>query len=102
MRYFKVSGFQWDEDNRDKCQKHGVLLEIIEDLFMRPIVILPDENHSNKEQRFKAIGKTKEARSVFVVFTLRKIAEEFFIRPISARYMHHKEVSAYETENPNL
>ncbi len=69
---------------------------------MRPIVILPDENHSNEEQRFRAIGKTKEDRSMFMVFTLRSIDEEMFIQPVSARYMHQKEVSAYETENPNL
>lgn len=102
MRHFKISGFQWDEGNQEKCQKHGVLMEIIEDLFVRSIVILPDENHSSKEQRFRAIGKTKEGRSVFMVFTLRRIDEEMFIRPISARYMHQKEVTAYETENPNL
>lgn len=102
MKHLKISGFQWDKGNQEKCQKHGVLMELIEDLFARPIVIFPDENHSSEEQRFRAIGKTVEGRSVFLVFTLRRIDEEMFIRPISARYMHPKEVTAYEAENPNL
>jgi hypothetical protein len=39
---------------------------------------------------------------VFIVFTLRRKGEEALIRPISARYMHKKEIEAYEKENPEL
>lgn len=35
-------------------------------------------------------------RPIFVVFTFREIQEERLIRPISARYMHEKEVQKYE------
>jgi uncharacterized DUF497 family protein len=63
---------------------------------------LPDETHSQEEQRFRAIGKTVEGRTVFVIFTQRQQGKDIFIRPISARYMHNKEVAAYEEENPNL
>lgn len=70
----------------------------IESLFQRPIAVLPDPVHSRGETRFKAIGKTDEGRHVLIVFTLRRRVGEIFIRPISARYMHAKEVKHYEKE----
>jgi uncharacterized protein len=39
---------------------------------------------------------------VFIVFTIRRKGDELLIRPISARYMHQKEIEAYEKENPDL
>jgi predicted DNA binding CopG/RHH family protein len=63
----QISGFQWDEGNRAKCQKHGISVETIESLFQHPVAILPDETHSQKEQRFRAIGKTEDGRSVFMM-----------------------------------
>jgi uncharacterized protein len=52
------------------------------------------------ERRFRAIGRTTEGRSIFVVFTWRHRRKERLIRPISARYMHRKEVEAHEKEIP--
>ena len=69
---------------------------MIESLFYRPISVLPDPNHSHAEERFRAIGRTVRGRHVFVVFTLRLRDGDVFIRPISARYMHQKEVEHYE------
>ena len=63
---------------------------------------IPDEAHSRTEQRLRAIGKTAEGRTIFVVFTLRRRGDDIIIRLISARYMHAKEVKSYEKENPNL
>lgn len=56
---------------------------------------MPDIDHSGTETRFLAIGKAN-ARHVFVAFTLREIDGETFIRPVSARYMHKKEIDHYE------
>jgi uncharacterized DUF497 family protein len=39
-----------------------------------------------------------QARRLLIVFTLRKRDDEAFIRPISARYMHAKEITHYEKE----
>ena len=64
--------------------------------------MLPDAAHSQQEQRFRAIGRTRAGRAVFVVFTLRHIEGGVLIRPISARSMHTKEVQDYEKDNPNL
>ena len=84
MRNAQVSGFQWDEGNKEKCRKHGVPLDVIEDIFNRLVMTFPDD-HSDAETRFKAIGKAKDNRHVFVVFTLRRDDENLLIRPISAR-----------------
>lgn len=97
-----ANGFDWDKGNRAKCEKHGLSISVIEDLFARPLAILPDPSHSESERRFRAIGRTEKGRGVFIVFTLRRKGDEVRIRPISARYMHKKETEAYEKENPNL
>jgi uncharacterized DUF497 family protein len=91
-----VSGFDWDQGNLVKCQKHGVTIAAIESLFARPIAILPDPAHSGLETRVKAIGRTEEGRFMLIVFTRRAVRGSVMIRPISARYMHKKEVAYYE------
>ncbi len=98
----KVAGFDWDAGNRAKCQKHGVSVAEVEDLFTRPILVIPDATHSQGEDRLRAIGKTAKGRSVFLAFTIRTRGGKRFIRPVSARYMHRKEVKHYEEENPDL
>jgi len=102
MKHPYISGILWDDGNREKCQKHGVTTQIIEDVLSRPVVILPDESHSQIEQRFNAIGQTEEKRYLFIVFTLRRKDNGIWIRPISVRYMHKKEVTTYEKENPHI
>jgi uncharacterized protein len=97
-----VAGFEWDSGNRSKCRKHGVSTAIIESLFRGPISVVPDPLHSESEERFKAIGKTNSGRGIFVVFTLRARRGKTFIRPISARYMHSKEMEQYEKETAAL
>ncbi len=97
-----LAGFDWDAGNRAKCQKHGVSVADIEALFSSPLLIVPDAAHSKTETRIRALGKTGDGRMVFLVFTVRRKAGLRFIRPISARHMHAKEVAAYEKENPEL
>ena len=96
----EFDGFDWDDGNRDKCQKHGVLIREIERLFERMVLIGPDVAHSAAEQRFPAIGATPTGRRVFLVFTWRTKDGLRFLRPISARYMHKKEVTSHEKEIP--
>jgi uncharacterized protein len=47
----------------------------------------------------RAIGKTRSGRYVFLVFMLRTIHGSTLIRPISARYMHKKEIDRYESSS---
>jgi uncharacterized protein len=97
-----ANGFDWDAGNRAKCEKHGLTVADIESLFARPLAVFPDAAHSQRERRFRAIGQTEDGRSVFIVFTIRRKGDDILIRPISARYMHKKEIETYEKENPNL
>jgi uncharacterized DUF497 family protein len=97
-----LSGFDWDAGNRAKCQKHGVSIAEIETLFSSPLLIVPDTTHSKTETRIRALGKTTSGRMVFLVFTVRLKRGQRLVRPISARYMHAKEVASYEKENPQL
>jgi len=92
------AGFDWDAANRAKCLKHGVSIAEIESLFRSIIRIAPDLKHSAAEDRFKAIGMTSAGRNVLVVFTLRLSGQGKLVRPVSARYMHRKEVIYYEKE----
>jgi len=93
-----VVGFDWDGGNREKCRKHSVSIAVIERLFHSPLGVFPDPGHSEREERFKAIGRTEDGRAVLVVFTLREHDGETLIRPISARYMRRKEIDYYEKE----
>ena len=97
-----VSEFDWDDGNRAKCQQHGVSPAQVEGLFDRPLLVIPDAAHSQDERRLRAIGKTARGRSVFLVFTVRERGGKRLIRPITARYMHRKEVVSYEKDNPDL
>jgi len=89
-------GFDWDEGNREKCQKHGVGIAEIESVFAGTPAIAPDAAHSAVEMRFLAIGRASSGRHVFLAFSWRERDGAQLIRPISARYMHAKEVQHYE------
>jgi uncharacterized DUF497 family protein len=85
-------GFVWDDGNREKCRKHGVSLAEIEDVLSFDPLVIFDRRHSDLEERFHAVGRALSGRTVFVVFTIRG----HFLRPLSARYMHAKEIAQYE------
>lgn len=89
-----ITGFEWDNGNWPKCGKHGVTKEEIEFFFRESPAIMPDPHPY--EPRLRAIGRTKAGRYVFLVFMFRKIEGKTYIRPISARYMHQKEINYYE------
>ena len=97
MNFGALNGFQWDGGNREKCAKHGVPLSEIEAVFFQPdLLVLEDADHSTDEARFIVIGRSRAARPLFVCFTLRDTGGKRLIRPISARYMHDREVRAYD------
>jgi uncharacterized protein len=95
----RISGFDWDEGNRAKCRKHGVSILEIEDLFAQSPRIAPDPRHSADEDRMLAVGRTALGRPIFVAFTIRTKNKLRLIRPVTARYMHAKEIAAYEKES---
>jgi len=74
----------------------------IESVFDHPVVVLPDKENEQGEQRFRAIGSTSEGRKAFIVFTWRNRGKRQLVRPISARYMHKREVKNYEKDYPDV
>jgi uncharacterized DUF497 family protein len=84
--------FDWDDGNRAKAQKHGLTLSEIEHAMRTGARVAPDPVHSLTEQRFIAIGRTPAGRPVFIAFCFRGAT----VRPVSARYMHPREVARYE------
>jgi uncharacterized DUF497 family protein len=88
--------FQWDSGNREKIlMKHAVSTEECEEAFQTDdFFIQEDELHSGSEERYILIGRTKESRSLFIVFTIRNKC----VRVISARNMHRQEILYYEKE----
>ena len=95
----KLEGFNWDKGNISKCKKHRLVEEDIESFFLQEeIYVAPDLNPSDLETRFFAIGKGPDNRYIIVIFTFRDIKEQKLLRPISARFMHKKEVQKYEKE----
>jgi uncharacterized DUF497 family protein len=99
----QFAGFDWDEGNIGKCLKHGASRAEIEQLFLGAVMLLlPDVLHSDDEERFIAVGRTLKGRGLFVAFTERVGPHGILIRPISARYMHKKEIDKYEQESSAL
>jgi uncharacterized protein len=79
-----LSGFEWDQGNVAHCQKHGVSRSAIESIFSSPVDVLPDDGHSQTEKRFRAIGRARFGRVVFIVFTIRQRDGRRFIPPAHA------------------
>lgn len=90
----KIAGIDWDEGNWPKCGKHGLSQTEIAEVLTGTPAVMPDPHPD--EPRMRAIGKTADGRYVFVVFMLREINQQTKLRPISARYMHQKEIAHYE------
>lgn len=90
----KPIGFEWDKGNKEKnWRKHKVDWRECEEVFFdKNLKTFYDIKHSQKEERFTALGKTNKGRKLFVVFTLRGNK----IKVISARDMSKKERSLYE------
>ena len=86
--------FEWDEaKNLANQKKHGVSFEEAESLFAADDYFeIFDEEHSESEERFIAIGVIRRGLIV-VVWSL---AEEETVRIISARLATRKEEGLYE------
>jgi uncharacterized DUF497 family protein len=92
-----VVGFEWDQGNARKNERHGVSQSEAEQIFFDPgLWVASDPAHSTREPRYHALGITRDGRRLHVTFTLR--AESTRIRVISARDMHRKERLIYEQQ----
>lgn len=91
----RISAFIWDEDNSEKCLKHGLTLSEIEDFLLSQPTLVADDAHSAKEPRYIAFGYFG-GRFLFVVFTLRVKDKKLRFRVISARYARANEIERLE------
>lgn len=89
-----VEGFEWDEGNARKNEKHGVSQRETEQVFLnQPLLVVQDVKLSSGEERYHALGQTDDGRLVHITFTWRASGTK--IRVISARPMHWKEKIVY-------
>ena len=89
-----IVGFDWDDGNTRKNDKHDVSQSEAEEVFFdQPLLLLEDTRHGGQELRYHALGKTHEGRMLHITFTLRE--DGTLIRVISARDMHRKERTIY-------
>lgn len=95
----RVAGFEWDEGNWPKCGVHGLSRSSIEFALTHDFATFDDPASSDEEHRYRAIGRDEIGRHVFIVFCLRVRGPTKLVRPISARYMHEKEVLHYEQQS---
>ncbi len=91
-----LAGFDWDDGNWPKCAKHGVSRQEIEHVLLNDPAVMPDRQEGLDEARFNAVGRNEDGRHLFVVFTFRRLGGSLWLRPISARYMHTREIKRYE------
>ena len=88
-----ITGFDWDEGNSRKNDKHGVSPAAAEQVFFNQPLLAADTKHSHAEPRFHALGQDNAGRLLHLTFTLRDSGGK--IRVISARDMHRKERLIY-------
>ncbi len=90
----KITGFDWDDGNARKNDKHGVSAAETEQVFFNaPLVVVSDIRHSEREVRLHALGKSDEGRQLHITFTLRDAGRKICV--ISSRDMHRKERAFY-------
>ena len=91
----RIIGFQWDDGNdRKNVDRHDVSQPESEEIFANiPLLVVYDDRHSQREERFNALSRTASGRLLHLTFTLRK--SNTLIRVISARDMNRRERERY-------
>lgn len=73
------AGFDWDDGNARKNEKHGVTQSEAEEMFFnQPLLLLEDARHGGQASRFHALGKTHEGRTLH-------ITSDVWFAPIAAK-----------------
>ena len=87
--------FEWDESkNRANMRKHGVDFRDAAYAFADPYALnIPDDEHSEAEERWVLLGMDASQRLLLVVHTDRS---QNTIRLISARAATRQERAAYQ------
>ena len=97
MREIKYTSRFKRDYKREKSAQHGKKLDAI---LMEAVNMLAADRLLPR--RYIAVGKTRARRFSVVVFTLRVADDRLKLRPISACFMHKKEIAKYEKEIAGL
>ncbi|KAA3602809.1 MAG: BrnT family toxin [Calditrichaeota bacterium] len=91
----KYLHFEWDSNkNQENKKKHKISFEEAKTVFYDDNArLIPDSDHSEKEERFILLGFSEKFRILIVVHCYRK--NEEIIRIISARKATKKEQNQY-------
>ncbi len=90
----KITGFDWDDGNARKNEKHNVTMQESEQVFFnQSLLIVNDAKHISIETRYHALGKSNEKRLLHITFTLRE--NDTKLRVILARPISQKEEQFY-------
>lgn len=86
--------FEWDDAKETiNIRKHGVDFDEAAEIFYDPVGLeLYDKEHSDHEERFIRLGKSRRGRFLVTSFTERGET----IRIISSRRATRREVRSYE------
>jgi len=89
--------FEWDPKKADlNRKKHGITFESAQSVFDDPLALtIPDEEHSEGEERWITLGQARSHMLVLVIHTYRDTQNEEVIRLISARRATPKERKQY-------
>ena len=93
--------FEWDPAKAaENRRKHGISFEQAATVFHDPLMIsIPDEEHSETEERWITLGRAENSKLLLVVHTYLEIsANAANVRIISARSATKHEQRQYETE----
>ena len=99
MRYT----FEWDPVKAsDNLKKHRVGFDRAAEIILDPLTVsIPDEEHSEDEERWVSIGKDRRGSVLILIHTFLEVsAEECRVRIISARKANKRETMQYEETQP--
>ena len=96
MNDYEDEDFEWDLGKaRYNYRKHDVSFEEAATIFRDwLLLVFPDDEHSDEEERLINIGKSKQGRILTVITTERGIKS----RLISARKANAEERTLYELQ----
>ena len=99
MRYT----FEWDPIKAgDNLKKHRISFDRAAEIILDPLTVsIPDEEHSEDEERWVSIGKDRRGSVLILIHTFLEVsAEECRVRIISARKANKRETMQYEETQP--
>ena len=91
--------FEWNADKAaSNLRKHGVGFELAATVFLDPLMVsIPDEEHSETEERWITMGQAQNSKLLLVVHTYVEVSRNMAnVRIISARQATRQEQRQYE------